>query len=141
MAMQLNYRNNAEGKPHKTRKENDMNTNCKIDFVRQEIRITKKFYRESQYFMSEAYRTLCEIKRELPSFTITVEECRRMPNHSQNPTYAQMEQIIRMKTDCNSEALKEFVSIVEMARMSGYGYGAVRKWFMEHYYIENEVAA
>ena len=115
----------------KTRKAAMMDNNCKIDFMNKEIRITKKFYKESQRFGTKAFDMMLELQAKLPNFRILVQEAPKC--HTYMPTYYQMEDTIRMMAEDFEAAMREWDEVRNLARMTGKGYNMVRSWFVAKY--------
>ena len=112
-----------------------MTNNCKVDFMNKEIRITKKFYKNSQFFGSEEFEIMCQLENRLPHFELKFQHSNRTTNRQNYPTYAQMMDFISTK-DNSPESRKEFTNVIQAARVSGKGYNLGRRWFFEKYLQE-----
>ena len=108
-----------------------MDNNCKIDFVNKEIRITKKFYKESQHFGTKAFDMMLELQAKLPTFRLLIQEAQKC--HTYMSTYYQMEETIRMMAEDFEAAMREWDEVRNLAHLTGKGYNMVRSWFMEKY--------
>lgn len=108
-----------------------MDNNCKIDFMKKEIRITKRFYKESQQFGTQACDMMLTLQAKLPNFRISLQEAPKCRTYM--PTYSQMEDTIRMMVDDYEAAMCEWEEIRNLARVTGKGYNMVRSWFVEKY--------
>lgn len=120
------------------------NINCRVDFMKKQIVITKRFYRESQVFGTEAFEMMLMLQAKLPNFKIMIRKTVKCVNTPYMPSYSLMEDII-MRSSIEypivEEGLKEFGEIRDLARLTGKGYRMVRKWFLEKYspiYSEKE---
>ena len=112
-----------------------MTNNCKVDFMNKEIRITKKFYKNSQFFGSEEFEIMCQLESRLPHFELRIQHSNRTTNRQIYPTYAQMMDFISLN-DKTPESREEFTNVIKAAKASGKGYNLVRRWFLEEYLPE-----
>lgn len=105
-----------------------MDTNCKIDFMNKEIRITKRFYKESKTMGTEAFDMMLTLQTQLPNFRIRLQEAPKC--HPFMPTYYQMVDTIRSMSQDPDAELREWEQVRDMARLTGQGYNMVRRWFV-----------
>ena len=110
-----------------------MDNNCKIDFMNKEIRITKKFYKESQEFGTEAFHRMSVLLDQFPSFRITIPQTKNTNRNllMTNPTYDFMMRYFRMNND--EEGMREFEHVRDLARYTKFGYNMVKRWFLSKY--------
>ena len=123
------------------------NINCKVDFMKKQIVITKRFYRESQVIGTEAFEMMLMLQAKLPNFRIMIRETAKCVNTPYMPSYSMMEDVIVISSKeypVVEAGLKEFSEIRNLARLTGKGYHMVRRWFLEKYppiYSEKEFSA
>ena len=110
-----------------------MTTNCKVDFVTKEIRISKSFYKASQIVGTEEFHTMVQLQDKLPSFKIVLQKHPKPRCEVWYPTYTQMMDYIRFTTRENDGVLSELNDTIQLARITGKGYNMVRRWFIERY--------
>ena len=103
-----------------------MINNCKVDFMNKEIRITKRFYKKSQFFGSQEFEMMCQLENRLPHFELKFQYKNRPSNRRYYPTYAQMMDYITIE-DNSPESTDEFRNVIQAARASGKGYNLVRR--------------
>lgn len=110
-----------------------MDNNCKIDFMNKEIRITKKFYKESQEMGTEAFHKMSILMEQFPTFRITIPQPMKTSRNlfMTNPTYAFMMDYFRMNND--EEGMREFDHVRDLARYTKFGYNMVKRWFLSKY--------
>jgi len=109
-----------------------MNNNCKVDFINKEICVTKKFYAAAQHFGTQEFELMCQLQERMPHFKIVFQSIPQAVKHAWYPTYSQMVDFIRNKTQ-DENALHEIDDIILYARISGKGYNMVRQWFLQKY--------
>ena len=110
-----------------------MANNCKVDFMTQEIRVTKSFYKAAQIFGTEEFNTMVDLTTKLPSYIIVFQDHSQPIRKVWQPTYSQMMEYISLTTHEDSAAIDELWETVKLARLTGMGYSMVRRWFMEKY--------
>ena len=109
-----------------------MYNNCKVDFISKEIRVTKNFYTAAQHFGTQEFELLCQLQERVPHFKIVFQSIPQAVKHAWYPSYSQMVDFIRNKTQ-DENALHEINEIIHLARISGKGYNMVRQWFLQKY--------
>ena len=97
-----------------------MNSNCKIDYLNKEIRVTKSFYKFAQIFRTKEFNTMIAIKDKLPDYAITFQNTARQTTQKWYPTYEQMMDYVRI-TDQGNDKTSELKRVIEYARCSGHG--------------------
>ncbi len=107
--------------------------NVQIDFMNQEIRMAKYFYKRSMEYGSDEFRTLSCITKEFPNFKLTLLKSKAHPNKALFPSFAQMEQWIALNAPDYENAMQEFRRTVELAHCYKNVYNFVRKWFFQKY--------
>lgn len=67
-----------------------MISNCKVDFMNKEIRVTKSFYKSAQIVGTKEFETMIGLHEKLPAFRIKYQEHVEPIHKAWYPTYNQM---------------------------------------------------
>ena len=123
----------------KKAKENGKMKKFAVDFMNKEIVVSAKYLRQSSVVDSSEYKMMLHLTKELPNFKVVVRQTARPMCRRFQPTYMQMEEIIRLKAEDPRAALEEFLRVCEHSREIGSGYHHVLHWFMSKYYDAEEI--
>ena len=109
--------------------------NCIVNYTEKKIIITKAFAKEASIYNSEAYNTLKGLRADLPTFAIAEKTIERNPNKKTygKLNYERMEKYIKFIEGEETETLKEFESVKEMAKFKASPYAYTKKWFLAQY--------
>lgn len=110
-----------------------------VDFMKKEIVVSAKYLRQSSVVDAPEYMMMLRMMNELPNFKVVVRQTARPMCRRFQPTYTQMEMIIRMRAEDPASALEEFLRVCEYSREMGSGYHHVLRWFMSKYHGVEEM--
>ena len=110
-----------------------------VDFMNKEIVVSAKYLRQSSVVDSSEYKMMLRLTKELPNFSVVVRQTARPMYRRFQPSYMQMEEIIRMRVEDPVSALEEFLRVCEHSREMGSGYHHVLRWFMSKYHGVEEM--
>ena len=110
-----------------------------VDFKNKEIVVSAKYLRRSGVVDSSEYKMMLRLTKELPNFRVVVRQTARPMYRRFQPSYMQMEEIIRLKAEDPHAALEEFLRVREHSREMGSGYHHVLRWFMSKYHDAEEM--
>ncbi len=109
------------------------NSNCKVDFIAREIRVTKSFYKAAQIPDTNEFCKMIELQAKLPGYIIVFQDRPITAKKIWYPTYSQMVDYVKSVTNEDKDALAELHDAIMIARMTGEGYNMVRRWFFDRY--------
>ena len=111
------------------------NTNYAINHLENTIIVTKNFLKEAGMIGTTAYAELIALRKELPDYQIVPREIKKP--HRTKPgshlTYIKMKNHIAAKEGTDSEAMKAFEKVKELAKAQVNPFDYTKKWFLEHY--------
>ena len=107
--------------------------NVQIDMVNQEIRMTKRFYKQSMEYGSYECNMLSSIVKEFPQFRLVIQASNPNNNRALFPSFARMEQWIALNASDVEKEMQEFHRTVEIAHWGKNVYNFVRNWFFQKY--------
>lgn len=107
--------------------------NVQIDMMNREIRMTKRFYKQSMEYGSYECNMLSRIVKEFPQFKLMIQASMPNNNRAMFPSFAQMEQWIALNASDYDNEMQEFRRTVELAHCYKNVYNFVRKWFFQKY--------
>ena len=110
-----------------------------VDFMHKEIVVSAKYLRQSSVVDTPEYMMMLRLTKELPNFSVVVRQTARPMYRRFQPSYMQMEEIIRLKAEDPHAALEEFLRVREHSREMGSGYHHVLRWFMSKYHGVEEM--
>ena len=110
-----------------------------VDFMNKEIVVSAKYLRQSSVVDSSEYKMMLHLTKELPNFRVVVRQSARPMYRRFQPSYMQMEEIIRLKAEDPHAELEEFLRVREYSREMGSGYHHVLRWFMSKYHGVEEM--
>lgn len=100
--------------------------------MNKEIRMTKRFYKQSMEYGSYECNMLSHIVREFPQFSLVI-HASQPHNKALFPSFAQMEKWIALNASDYESEMQEFRRTVELAHCYKNVYNFVRKWFFQNY--------
>ena len=110
-----------------------------VDFMNKEIGVSAKYLRQSSVVDSSEYKMMLHLTKELPNFKVVVRQTARPMCRRFQPSYMQMEEIIRLKAEDPHAALEEFNNIRMFAVIHKSPYHHVLRWFMSKYHGVEEM--
>ena len=110
-----------------------------VDFMNKEIVVSAKYLRQSSVVDTPEYMMMLRMMKELPNFKVVVRQTARPVCRRFQPTYTQMEMIIRMRAEDPASALEEFLSVRQYSHAIRSGYHYVLRWFMSKYHDAEEM--
>ena len=110
-----------------------------VDCMNKEIVVSAKYLRQSSVVDTPEYMMMLRMMNELPNFKVVVRQTARPMCRRFQPTYFQMEAIIRMRAEDPAAALEEFLNVRQYARVMRSSYHYVLRWFMSKYHGVEEM--
>ena len=110
-----------------------------VDFMNKEIVVSAKYLRQSSVVDTPEYMMMLRMINELPNFKVVVRQTARPMCRRFQPSYMQMEEIIRLKAEDPHAALEEFNNIRMFAVIHKSPYHHVLRWFMSKYHGVEEM--
>lgn len=105
-----------------------------IDYAAKKIMSSTRFIKLASIYDSPEYRTLKNLRTDLPNFEIEVVEEKKKKAKSDGLTLDYMEAFIENEHGIDSKELKEFQKVREDSKVKGSGrYSFMKKWFHEVY--------
>ena len=104
-----------------------------VDFQKKEIVVSAKFLRQSRVVGSDEYNMMLRLMKDLPDYQIVVQRAAVNVKRPFQPTYAAMEEMIRMTAEDPASALEEFARVRMAAYIHKSPYHYVLRWFRDNY--------
>ncbi len=118
--------------------------NVKINFNSNTIEITKAFSKRASNPMTEEFKELMKLQKELPEFKVEVRKTSRKVKRDtlKGLNYDFMKQYIERHDDENNTNMVEFLkrTVKNDDNVKTDSYGEVKKWFLEVYPEINRAA-
>ena len=110
------------------------NLGYEIDYIEENIIVSKKFLKEASTINTAAYTELAQIRKDFPEFTIVPRAIAKKENKMTygKLTYKFMREYILTKDDAES-VLAEFEQVQKLAKFQNASYVFVKKWFLGLY--------
>ena len=111
------------------------NTGYEIDFVNEQIIVTKAFLKAAGTLNTSEYTELQNIRRENPGFAIVQREITKKDSKKsyRNLTYKNMKDYIAAKEGENSPMLEQFDRVRALSKVQPGPYAYVKTWFLSLY--------
>ena len=111
------------------------NTGYEIDFVNEQIIVTKAFLKAAGTLNTSEYTELQNIRRENPGFAIVQREISKKDSKKsyRNLTYKNMKDYIAAKEGENSPMLQQFEKVRSISKVQPGPYAYVKTWFLNLY--------
>lgn len=104
----------------------------KLNHEEKTIILSKAEAKKASIYGTDEYNNLVNIRRDFPNFKTVTKESPKRTNGHRRLTFEAMRHYIESKND--SEALAEFIEMTgNIDKVFNKSYGAVKKWFLEHY--------
>lgn len=106
-----------------------------INHVNHTIIVTKKFMKAAGIFGSVEYDELMGMRREMPDYQFEIKEIRKKDGKKtyKNLTVKAMENYIKNREGAESENLKTFNRVKELAKIQRSPYAFMKTWFLGQY--------
>ena len=109
-----------------------------IDYLTETIILTKSFYKAAGSLDTPEYKTLMELRRQNPDYTIALREIKKAEDKKsyRNLTYENMETFIKkieQDDEIRAERLAQFATTKELSKVQPGPYAYVKTWFLETY--------
>ena len=111
------------------------NTGYEIDFVNEQIVVTKAFLKAAGTLNTPEYNDLQNARRENPGFAIVQREVTKKEGKKayRNLTYQNMKEYIAAKEGKDSPILQQFDKIRALSKVQAGPYAYVKTWFLNLY--------
>lgn len=112
---------------------NNTNREYTFDYANNTIILTKKFSKEANEFNSAAYKTLKQLIKDFPTYTIKVKEIKKKENKRsyKGLTISEMKRFVEK---IGKKELEEFNNVKTIAESRSFSsYGTIKKWFLDKY--------
>ena len=111
------------------------NTNYAIDHVNTKIIVTKRFLKEAGMVGSAAYNQLLMMRHDMPEYEIVAKDTKKpvRVKPGANLTYKKMRAFIAELKGHDSDEMKEFEHIVELAKCQANPFAYTKTWFLKEY--------
>lgn len=111
------------------------NANYAIDHVDAKIIVTKGFLKEAGMVGSAAYQQLLMMRRDMPEYEVVARETKKPTRvkPGANLTYKKMRAFIAELKGHDSDEMKEFEHIVELAKCQANPFAYTKTWFLKEY--------
>ena len=111
------------------------NMGYEIDFVNDQIIVTKAFLKAAGTLNTPEYNELQNIRRENPGFAVVQREITKKDKKKsyRNLTYKNMKEYIAAKEGENSPMLEQFDRVRALSKVQDGPYAYVKTWFLNLY--------
>jgi len=111
------------------------NSGYEIDFVNEQIVVTKSFLKAAGTLGTQEYSDLQNARRENPGFAIVQREVSKKEGKKtyRNLTYKNMREYIAAKEGENSPQLSQFDKVRALSKAQAGPYAYVKTWFLNLY--------
>lgn len=111
------------------------NVGYEIDFVNEQIIVTKAFLKAAGTLNTQEYTDLQNARRENPGFAIVQREVTKKEGKKtyRNLTYKNMKDYIAAKEGENSPMLQQFDKVRAISKVQPGPYAYVKAWFLNLY--------
>ena len=116
---------------------------CRADLVEGRSVVSKRFLKAASVLGSPEYKLLQQARMENPGFTVVPRDIKKAEgkNTYRNLSFANMEMYIRETCGADSQVMKEFGRVKELAKIQNGPYAYVKTWFLKMFPDYQKLAA
>ena len=108
-------------------------TDCYVNQIEEKIIVSKKFAKAAGTLNTPEYTHLQQARRDNPGFTVELREIKKKENKNshRNLSFERMETYLSTRYGAESQEMKEFLKVKELAKVQSGPYAFVKTWFLK----------